>query len=59
MENFAGGLVAKNLPCNAGHMGWIPGPGRFHMLWEDKAPCTISTEAHPLRASAPHERPLQ
>ena len=22
----------KNLPANAGNMGWIPGPGRFHML---------------------------
>ena len=24
-------LVVQNLPANAGDMGWIPGPGRFHM----------------------------
>ena len=24
-------LVVKNLPCNAGDMGSIPGPGRSHM----------------------------
>ena len=23
------GLVVKNLPANAGDMGWIPGSGRF------------------------------
>ena len=26
-----GGLVVKSLPANAGDMGLIPGPGRFHM----------------------------
>ena len=30
-EDFPGGTVDKNLPANAGDMGSIPGPGRFHM----------------------------
>ena len=29
-ESFPGGLVVKNLPANAGDMGSIPDPGRFH-----------------------------
>ena len=29
---FPGGPVVKNLPCNAGHTGAIPGPKRSHML---------------------------
>ena len=28
---FLGGPVVKNRPCNAGDMGSVPGPGRFHM----------------------------
>ena len=27
----ASGLVVENLPANAGDMGLIPAPGRFHM----------------------------
>ena len=30
LEGFPGGLVVKNLPCNAGDTGSIPGPGRSH-----------------------------
>ena len=30
-EDFPGGAVDKNLPANAGDVGWIPGSGRFHM----------------------------
>ena len=30
-SEFPGGTVDKNLPVNAGDMGSIPGPGRFHM----------------------------
>ena len=30
-REFPGGSVVKNLPANAGDMGSIPGPGRFHM----------------------------
>ena len=29
--DFPGGPVVKNLPCNAGDTGLIPGAGRFHM----------------------------
>ena len=36
MGDFPGGPMTKNLPCNAGTMGSVPGLGRSHMLW-DKA----------------------
>ena len=29
--DFPGSLVIKNMPANAGDMGSIPGPGRYHM----------------------------
>jgi hypothetical protein len=29
--------VVKNLPPNVGDMGSIPGPGRSHMPWSNKA----------------------
>ena len=29
--DFPGDIVDKNPPANAGDMGSIPGPGRFHM----------------------------
>ena len=29
-QDFPGGIVNKNLPANAGYVGFIPGPGRFH-----------------------------
>ena len=32
---FPGGTVVKNLPCNVGEMGLIPGPGRSHMPRND------------------------
>ena len=31
-QGFPGGPVIKNLPCNAGKTGFIPGPRRSHML---------------------------
>ena len=31
--DFPGGPGFKNLPANAGNMGSIPGPGRFHIPW--------------------------
>ncbi|KAJ8788374.1 hypothetical protein J1605_000430 [Eschrichtius robustus] len=34
---FPGGAVVKNLPANAGNMGWSPGPGRSHMPQSNKA----------------------
>ena len=30
--DFPGGPVVKNLSANAKGTGWIPGPGRSHML---------------------------
>ena len=38
MEAFPGSPVVMNPPANAGDMGSIPGPGRFHMLQGNKAP---------------------
>ena len=35
LEDFPGGGVVKNPPANAGAVGSIPGPGRFHMLWSN------------------------
>ena len=32
---FLGGPVVKNPPANAGDMGSIPGPGRFHVPWSN------------------------
>ena len=32
---FPCGSVVKNLPANAGDIGLIPGPGRFHMPWNN------------------------
>ena len=29
--DLPGGVLSKNLPVDAGDMGLIPGPGRFHM----------------------------
>ena len=33
MRDFPGDPVVKNPSDNAGHMGLIPGPERFHMSW--------------------------
>ena len=35
--DFPGGSVDKNLSANAGDTGSIPGPGRFHMWWSNRA----------------------
>ena len=34
-KGFPGGSVVKNLPANAGGMGWIPDAGRSHMPQRD------------------------
>ena len=31
-----GGLAVKNPPANAGDMGSVPGPGRFHVPWSNE-----------------------
>ena len=35
--DFAGGPVVKNLPVNAGDISSIPGLGRSHLPWSNKA----------------------
>ena len=35
MKDLPRGPVVENLPANAGDMGSIPGPGRFHMPWDN------------------------
>ena len=30
---FPGGSVVKHLPASTGDMGFIPDPGRSHVLW--------------------------
>ena len=35
-QNFPGGPVVKSLPANAGDLGSLPGPGRYHMPWATK-----------------------
>ena len=49
-------LVVKNPPANAGDMGLIPGPGRFHVPWSNWActpqllsPHAVTTEAQGLK----------
>ena len=34
-RDFPVGAVVKNLPANAGNMGWSPGAGRSHMPWSN------------------------
>ena len=34
-QNFPGGPVVKNLPCNAWDPDLIPGPERSHMMWSN------------------------
>ena len=34
-QDFPSGPVDKNLSANAGDMSSIPGPGRFHMPWDN------------------------
>ena len=36
-RDVPGGSVAGNLPVNAWDTGSIPGPGRFHVLWNNLA----------------------
>ena len=53
-RDFPGGSVVQNSPANAGDMGSIPGPGRFHTLRDNEAhvPQLLSP---PPRADAPHQ----
>ena len=59
LSDFPGGPVVKSLPANAGDMGSIPGPERFHMLWGNKTPASQPLSLCP-RAQAPQqEKPPQ
>ena len=53
--DIAGGTVDRSLPANAGDIGSIPGPGRFHMprsVWAS-APQLLSSHAVSVEAPAP------
>ena len=39
--DFPGGSLVENLPANAGDMGSIPAPGRFHIQLN---PCNTTSE---------------
>ena len=54
-RDFPGGVVVKNPPANAGDMGLIPGPGRFHMPRSNyaRAPQLLSPHAATAEARAP------
>ena len=50
-QDFSGGPVVKNLPANAGDTGSIPGLGKSHVPWGNKAHAlqqekTLPWEAH-------------
>ena len=32
IQEFPGDTADENLPANAGHMGSVPGQGKFHLL---------------------------
>ena len=61
-RDFPSGPVAKNLPCNAGDMGLIPGLGRSHMPWGNEAhvpqllkPTSLEPKSH--KRSRSNEKP--
>ena len=66
------GPVVKNPPANAGDMGSIPGPGRFHMPWGSKArtvtepvlsspqvPSTLEPVIHKRKSTHSNKDPVQ
>ena len=44
LKGFTGGSVVKKLPGNSEDMGWIPDPGRSHMLGDQLSPCATNIE---------------
>ena len=46
-DNFPGGAVVKNLPCNAGDVGSIPG-------WETKIPHATEQQNQPAATMKAH-----
>ena len=62
LGDFLGGPAVKNPPANAGDVGSIPGPGKFHMLWGNWAHEPVPQLLEPLcpRAHAlKREKPPQ
>ena len=48
LRDFPGGPVVKNLPSNAGDMGWIPGQGtRIPHVVGQQSPHATSKEPDP------------
>ena len=61
-ENFPGGAVSKNLPINAGDMGFFPLSGQIPHAMEQLSPCATTTEptfykyeSHKSRGCAPQQ----
>ena len=52
-RDLPGGPVIKVSSANAGDTGSIPGPGRFHMLWSNKARVTQPMKPVHARAHTP------
>ena len=55
IQNFPGSPVVENLPANAGEMGSIPGPGRSHILVDNRAFTPQLPEPVHSRAPKPNE----
>ena len=57
-QDFPSGPVDKNLSANAGDMSSIPGPGRFHMPWDNYWACAraTTTDSHALESVLPKKR---
>ena len=71
--DFPGGALVQNPSANAGNMGLIPGPGRFHVLQGNQAHtpqplspslelqllsmCAAAIEAHEPSTRAPQDKP--
>ena len=59
IKDFPGGIVDKNSPANAGNTSLIPGPGRFHMLWNNLSSCATATGPALESLALPREKPPQ
>ena len=59
MGDLPSGLVVKNLPCNAGDVGSIPGQGtKIPQAAEQLSPCPRTTEPthHNLKVRTPQSK---
>jgi len=53
-QDFPSGPAVENLPASARHRGSVPGPGRFHTPWGNKAHAPQLPSLHS-RAYAPQQ----